>query len=177
MFSEEESQRFPPSRPWDHEIKFLPGAPKTMDCKVYPLNRIEDQALLEFLKEELKKGYIKPSKAPYASPFFFIKKKDGKLRPVQDYRKINEWTVPDRYPLLLIPELISQVKGAKIFTKFDVRWGYNNVRMKEGDEEKAAFKTRYGLYEPRVMYFGLRNSPSTFQSMMNGLFTKIQDYF
>ena len=177
VFSEEESQRFPPSRPWDHEIKFLPGAPKTMDCKVYLLNQIEDQALLEFLKEELKKGYIKPSKAPYALPFFFIKKKDGKLRPVQDYRKINEWTIPDRYPLPLIPELISQVKGTKIFTKFDVQWGYNNVRMKEGDEEKAAFKTRYGLYEPRVMYFGLRNSPSTFQSMMNGLFAKVQDYF
>ena len=79
VFSEEESQRFPPSRPWDHKIKFLPRAPKTMDCKVYPLNRIEDQALLEFLKEELKKGYIKPSKSPYASLFFFIKKKDGKL--------------------------------------------------------------------------------------------------
>jgi len=79
VFSEEELQRFPPNRPWDHKIKFLPGAPKTMGCKIYPLNCIEDQALLEFLKEELKKGYLKPSKSPYASLFFFIKKKDRKL--------------------------------------------------------------------------------------------------
>src|ERR1700678_774153 len=75
-----------------------------------------------------------------ASPFFFIKKKDGKLRPCQDYGRLNEGTVKNTYPLPLISELVDQLKGAKYFTKMDVRWGYNNVRIKEGDQWKAAFK-------------------------------------
>jgi len=131
---------------------------------------MEDQALVAFLDEQLKKGYIRPSKSPYASPFFFIKKKDGKLHPVQDYRKLNEHTICNQYPLLFIPDLISQVQDAHIFTKFDVRWGYNNIRIKAGDKEKGAFKTKYGLFEPLVMFFGLTNSPSTFQTMMNHIF-------
>ena len=105
-----------------------------------------------------------------SSPFFFIKKKDGKLRPVQDYRKINEWTIKNRYPLPLIPELIARVKGATLFTKFDVQWGYNNIRIKEGDQWKAAFITNKGLFEPNIMFFGLTNSPATFQMMMNEIF-------
>jgi hypothetical protein len=89
---------------------------------------------------------------------------------VQDYQKVNEWTIRNRYPLLLIPELINRVKGASLFSKFDVRWGYNNVRIKPGDEWKAAFITNKGLFEPRVMFFGLMNSPATFQTMMNAIF-------
>jgi len=80
----------------------------------------EQGALKEFLEKQLEKGYIRPSKSPYAAPFFFIKKKSEELRPVQDYQKVNEWTVKNRYPLLLIPELINQVKGASLFSKFDV---------------------------------------------------------
>ena len=137
---------------------------------MYSLTQPEQVALQGFLKEHLEKGYIRPSKSPYAAPFFFIKKKDGKLRPVQDYRKVNEWTIKNRYPLPLIPELINRVKGATLFSKFDVRWGYNNVRIKEGDEWKAAFVTNQGLFEPRVMFFGLTNSPATFQAMMNEIF-------
>ena len=139
VFSEEESQRLPGLRLWDHAIELKPGAPATLPGKVYALTQAEQQALEEFIKEHQWKGYIRPSKSPYAAPFFFIKKKDGKLRPVQDYRKINEWTVRNRYPLPLIPELIARVKDSSRFTKFDVRWGYNNVRIKEGDEWKAAF--------------------------------------
>ena len=105
-----------------------------------------------------------------ASPFFFIKKKDGSLRPVQDYRKLNEMTVKNRYPLPLIQELLDKLKGARYFTKLDIRWGYNNVRIKEGDEWKAAFRTNMGLFEPTVMFFGLTNSPPSFQTMMNTLF-------
>ena len=105
-----------------------------------------------------------------ASPVFFIKKKDGSLRLVQDYRKLNAMTVKNKYPLPLIQELVDKVAGAQYFTKFDVRWGYNNVQMKEGDEWKAAFRTNSGLYEPLVMFFGLTNSPATFQSMMNDIF-------
>ncbi len=105
-FNEKESHRFPPERPWDHAIELLPNAPKSFDCKIYPMARGEEDSLREFIKEQLEKGYIKPSKSPYASPFFFIKKKDGKLRPVQDYRKLNSLTVKNQYPLPLIPELI-----------------------------------------------------------------------
>ena len=105
-----------------------------------------------------------------ASPVFFIKKKDGSLRLVQDYRALNSITIKNRYPLPLISELVNQLRGAKYFTKLDVRWGYQNVRMKEGDEWKAAFRTNRGLYEPLVMFFGLTNSPSTFQTMMNDIF-------
>ena len=105
-----------------------------------------------------------------ASPFFFVKKKDGSLRPVQDYRRLNNITVKNCYPLPLISELVNQLHGAQYFTKLDVRWGYNNVRIKEGDEWKAAFRTNRGLFEPLVMFFGLTNSPATFQTMMNDIF-------
>ena len=105
-----------------------------------------------------------------ASPFFFVKKKDGKLRPVQDYRKLNEMTIKNRYPLPLISELIDKLTHAKIFSKMDIRWGYNNIRIKEGDEWKAAFRTNRGLFKPLVMFFGLTNSPTTFQTMMNDVF-------
>ena len=104
---------------------------------------------------------------PYASAFFFIKKKDGKLHLIQDYWKLNQYTIQNKYPLPLIPELISQVKDASVFSKFDIRWGYNNVRIKEEDQHKAAFKTKYGLYELNIMFFGLTNSPAMFQAMMD----------
>ena len=120
------------------------------------------------------KGYIQPSKSPYASPFFFVKKKDGKLGAVQDYRKLNEYTIRDKYPLPLIPDLMAKVQDAWIFSKFNIRWGYNNIWIKEGDEHKAAFKTKYGLFEPLVMYFRLTNSPATFQAMMNHLLYPLQ---
>ncbi len=115
-------------------------------------------------------GASAPSKSPFASPFFFVKKKDGTLRPVQDYRKLNEMTIKNHYLLPLISELIDKLRGAKYFTKLDVRWGYNNVRIREGNEEKAAFRTNRGLFEPTVMFFGLTNSPATFQWMMNNIF-------
>src|ERR1700760_4562195 len=170
VFSETEAQRFPQKRPWDHAIELFPEAPQTLDCKIYPLAPGEQQALDVFLHEHLEKGYIRPSKSPYASPFFFIKKKDGKLRPVQDYRALNKWTVRNKYPLPLIKEIINSLVNKKWFTKFDVRWGYNNIRIKNGDQWKAAFKTNKGLYEPMVMFFGLTNSPATFQTMMDQVF-------
>ena len=105
-----------------------------------------------------------------ASPFFFVKKKCGGLRPVQDYRRLNEMTIKNRYPLPLISEIMDKLKGAKYFTKLDVRWGFENIRMKEGDEWKAAFITNRGLYEPTVMFFGLTNFPATFQNMLNDIF-------
>src|SRR5258705_2650278 len=105
-----------------------------------------------------------------ASPFFFIKKMSGELRPVQDYRRLNELTIKNSYPLPLISDLIDKLKGARVFTKLDIRWGYNNVRIKEGNEWKAAFTTNKGLFKPLVMFFGLTNSPATFQTMINHLY-------
>ena len=101
-----------------------------------------------------------------ASPFFIVDKKDGKLRPCQDYRTLNEGTIKNTYPLPLISELVDQLKGSKYFTKLDIRWGY----IKEGDQWKAAFKTNLGLFEPMVMFFGMCNSPPTFQAMMDAIF-------
>jgi hypothetical protein len=173
VFSEEESQQFPPRRSCDHAINFKPGAPNTINCKIYPMTHVEDNALDTFIDEQLAKGYIRPSKSQYASSFFFIKKKDGKLRPVQDYRKVNTWMVRNQYPLPLIGDLIHDLGGATMFTKFNIHQGYNNIRIKEGDEHKAAFKTRRGLFEPTVMYFGLCNSPATFQAFMNEIFRPI----
>ena len=170
VFSEEEAQGFPPSRPWDHAIDFKNGTWDAIDCKVYPMTRTEDDTLDEFIDKQLAKGYICPSISPYALSFFFIKKKDGKLRPVQVYRNINKWMVRNQYLLPLITTLIQELGGAMIYTKLDVRWGYNNVCIKAGDEHKAAFKTRRGLYEPTVMFFSLTNSPATFQAMMNALY-------
>ncbi len=109
IFNEEQSHRFPPKRPWDHAIELLPEAPSTIDCKIYPTTQSEKESLSEFIKEQLAKGYIRPSKSPYSSPFFFIKKKDRKLRPVQDYRRLNSLTIKNWYPLPLIPELIDQI--------------------------------------------------------------------
>jgi hypothetical protein len=120
LFSDEAADRFPPSREWDHAIDLKPGAPDTLDCKVYPMTRDEDAALERFLDEMVAKGYIRPSKSPYASPFFFVKKKDGKLRPVQDYRRLNSHMVQNQYLLPLIAQLISDLSGTYIFSKFDV---------------------------------------------------------
>jgi hypothetical protein len=119
------------------------------------------------------KGYICPSKSPYASPFFFVKKKDRKLQPVQDYRQLNSHTVRNQYPLPLIAQLISDLSRAHILSKLDVQQGYNNIQIKKGDEWKAAFKTKFGHWEPLVMFFGLTNSPSTFQEMMNVIYKEV----
>jgi hypothetical protein len=108
-----------------------------------------------------------------ASLVFFIKKKCGVLRLVQDYRMLNTMTMKNKYPLLLIPELIAKLRGAKYFTKLDVRWGFNNVRMKEGDKWKAAFRTNRGLFELLVMFFGLTNSLAMFQTMMDDIFEEL----
>lgn len=169
VFAEETFAELPERRPYDHAIELLPGA-QPYCGKVYPMTLDQQRALDEFLEENLRTGRIRPSKSPWGAPFFFVKKKDGSLRPVQDYRKLNAVTKKNKYPLPLISELLDKLKGAKYYTKMDIRWGYNNVRMREGDEEKAAFLTNRGLFEPLVMFFGLSNSPATFQMMMNDVF-------
>ena len=151
----------------------IPDVPPTLNCKVYLLSQGQQPALDKFLEEHLKKGYIHQSKSSYALPFFFIKKKSGGLeRPIQDYCQLNAITIQNTYPLPLIKELINQLLNKEWFTKFDIRWGYNNICIKEGDEWKATFKTNRGLFEPTVMFFRLTNSPATFQTMIDELFKK-----
>jgi len=135
--------------------------------KIYPLSRVEREKVQEFVKDQLRKGYIRPLKLLQMSPVFFVPKKDGKKRMVQDYRYLNSWTVKNNYPLPLILDLIDNIGKKKIFTKIDL-W-YNNMRIKERDEWKAAFSMSEGSFEPTVMFFGLTNSLATFQTMMNDL--------
>ena len=144
VFSKETTDHIPPSQSYDHAIKLDKSfVPKI--GKLYPLSVKEQEATDEFIDENLCSGKIRPSKSPQASPFFFVKKKDGGLHPCQDYRYLNSHTVQDTYPLPLISDLIDKLKNAKVFTKFDVWWGYNNVRIKDGDQWKAAFITHHGL--------------------------------
>ena len=100
---------------------------------------------------------------------FFVEKKDGKKRIIQDYQYFNEWMVKKNYPLPFISDVIKNISTKKIFMKIDLRQGYNNVRIKEGDEQKAVFTTFKELFEPTVIFFRLTNSPATFQTMMNEL--------
>src|SRR6266540_3576981 len=169
IFSKDSFDELPQPKPWDHAVELVPDA-SLKSCKVYLLSVSEQKELDIFLKENLDSGRIRPSKSPMAAPVFFVKKKDGKLRLVQDYRTLNAMTVKNKYPLPLIPELIAKLRGAKYFTKLDIRWGFNNVRIKEGDEWKVAFQTNCRLFEPLVMFFSLTNSPATFQTMMDDIF-------
>jgi hypothetical protein len=174
IFSKEKAHRFPESRPWDHKIEMKEGfEPKLF--KNYNLTPAEQLELDKFLKENLEKGYIQPSQSPMASLFFFVSKKDRKLWPCQDYWYFNDWTVKNSYPLPLISEIMDKLKGAKYFTKLDVCWGYNNIQIRKGDEWKAAFKMNKGLFEPTVMFFGMCNSPATFQAMMDDIFMMMID--
>lgn len=174
IFDKNAATRFPGPRPWDHAIVLKEGfEPKR--GKTYSLSPREAEATKTFIAENKEKGYIRESTSPQAAPFFFVSKKNGELRPCQDYRYLNEWTVKNAYPLPLISDLLDQLKGAKYFTKLDIRWGYNNVRIKEGDQWKAAFITPEGLFEPTVMFFGLCNSPATFQGMMDSIFQDLKE--
>ena len=153
---------------WDHAIEMKEGF-VPQKGKIYPLSREEREEIREFVKEQLRKGYIQPSKSPQMVLVFFVGKKDGNKWMVQDYMYLNEWTIKNNYLLPLISDVLENIGMKKIFMKMDLRWGYNNVRIKEEDEWKAAFMTPEGLFEPMVMFFGLTNLPATFQAMMNEL--------
>ena len=130
----------------------------------------EKEELQKFINENLAKGFIWRSDSQFASPFFFISKKDGSLQPVQDYQALNEVTVKNTYPLLLIDNFFNQPEDAATFMKFDMQARYNNIWIKEGDQYKAVFITPLGLSEPIVMFFGLCSAPTTFQDMMDRVF-------
>ena len=130
--------------------------------KIYPLSRVEREEVQKFVKDQLRKRYIRPSKSLQTSPVFFVLKKNDKKRIIQDYQYLNSWTIKNNYPLPLISDLIDSIGKKKVFMKMDLQWEYNNVRIKEGDEWKAVFSMHEGLFEPMVMFFGLTNSLATF---------------
>jgi len=169
VFAKEDLDVLPEHRQWDHAIELILGLEHKLS-KVYPLSLVEQKELDSFLEENLHTGRIHPSKSPMAAPVFFIKKKDGSLWLVQDYRALNSMIVKNKYPLPLISELMSQLCRARYFTKLDVCWGFNNVPIKPGDEWKTVFQTNQGLFEPLVMFFGMTNGLATFQTMMNDIF-------
>ncbi|KAL0192337.1 hypothetical protein M9458_010633, partial [Cirrhinus mrigala] len=163
------ASQLPPHRSTDCAIDLLPGShpPKG---RVFPLSQPESAAMKAYIDEELKKGFIRPSTSPASAGFFFVKKKDGGLRPCIDYRGLNEITIKFRYPLPLVPAALEQLQTARFFTKLDVRSTYNLIRIREGDEWKTGFSTTTGHYEYLVMPFGLVNSPSVFQAFINDVF-------
>jgi len=161
VFEKKESERMPTRKAWDHAIDLREGfIPKKR--KIYLMSRVEREEVQEFVKDQLRKEYIRPSKSPQTSLVFFVPKKDGKKRMVQDYRYLNSWTIKNNYPLPLISDLIDSIGKKRVFMKMDLRWSYNNVRIKKGDKWKAAFSTPEGSFEPMVMFFGLTNSPVMF---------------
>ena len=127
------------------------------------------------LEELLAKGHIHPSVSLWGAPVIFVKKKDGSLRLCIDYRQLNKVTVKNRYPLPRIDDLFDQMKGARVFSKIDLKSGYHQLRIQEADIYRTTFCTRYGHYEFTVVPFGLTNVPSVFMSLMNGVFRTYLD--
>lgn len=169
-------KQLPPRREIDHQIELEAGA-KPPAMSPYRMAPPELAELRKQLKELLEAGFIRPSKAPYGAPVLFQKKHDGSLRLCIDYRALNKVTIKNKYPIPLIADLFDQLGGARYFSKLDLRSGYYQVRIAEGDEPKTACVTRYGSFEFLVMPFGLTNAPATFSTLMNKIFHPYLDKF
>src|SRR5258707_14857116 len=140
VFSKEAFDELPLRKAWDHAIDLTPGT--ELPCsQMFPLSPAEQKELDDFLWENLVNSRICPSKSPMGAPVFFIKKKDGLLHLIQDYRKLNEIMVKNSYPLPLVSDVLTHLHGAKFFTILDLHWGFNNMQIKEGNEWKATFRT------------------------------------
>ena len=166
------TETLPPNREYDMQIDLRPSA-KLAAAKLYQLTEEQRQTLLETLDREVSAGRIRPSNASYGSPMFFVPKKDGRWRMVVDYRKINEETIPDAYPLPLISQITNDLSKAKVFTKLDLTGAYQLLRMAPGQEPLTAFRTQYGMFESLVVRDGLRNAPAVFQHFLNDVFKEV----
>ncbi|GJT72178.1 putative reverse transcriptase domain-containing protein [Tanacetum coccineum] len=149
----------PPARPVEFQIDLIPGAAPVARAP-YQLASSEMKELLEQLQELSDKGFIRPTSSPWGAPVLFVKKKDGSFRMCIDYKELDKLTVKNRYPLLRIDDLFDQLQGSSIYSKIDLRSGYHQLRVREQDISKKAFRTRYGHYEFQVMPFGLTNAPA-----------------
>jgi hypothetical protein len=176
VFPENLPDSLPPRRGVDHKIDLEPNS-KPPSRPTYRMSYSEMEELRKQLEEYLAKGQIRPSGSPYGAPVLFVKKKDGSLRLCVDYRVLNKLTIKNKYPMPRVAELLDRLKGAKVFSKLDLRQGYHQIRVAEGHEEKTAFNTRYGQFEFTVMPFGLTNAPATFMSLMNKVFHPLLDKF
>ena len=178
LFSDEEAKKFPPSHSCDHKIELTTNAPDKFNCKTYPMSLKDQEAENKFLDENLEKGYIVPSESPYGFSTFMVPKKDSdKKCYIIDYRPLNAVTRKDVTPLPNLMQCIEDLQGMELFSKFDVCWGYNNIHIRKGDKWKAAFKTCHGLFEPKVMFFRMSNSPPTFQRFMNLMLEELYQHF
>jgi len=176
VFSRKEADKLPEHRPYDHKIELEPGKQPGFS-PLYGMTQDELKVLRNYLDENLTKGFIRASKSPVASPVLFVRKPNGGLRLCVDYRKLNEITIKNRYPIPLIQETLSRLSKAHIFTKLDIIAAFNRLRIAKGDEWLTAFRTRYGLFEYKVMPFGLANAPSTFQHYVNDTLRPYLDVF
>ena len=163
-----------PHRPYDLKIELEEGTSPPFG-PIYSLSQSELKSLREFLDENLAMDFIRPSRSPGGAPVLFTRKKDGSLRLCVDFRGLNKITKKDRYPLPRISDLLDSPRKARIYSKIDLRHAYHLVRIREGDEWKTAFCTRYGSFEWRVMPFGLTNAPAAFQRFMNDIFGDLLD--
>ncbi|XP_072962655.1 uncharacterized protein [Typha angustifolia] len=169
-----------PGLPPDKEVNFsIDLAPDTSPISKAPYRMapIELKELKMQLEELLLKGFIRPSVSPWGAPVLFVKKKDGTLRLCIDYRQLNQVTIKNKYPLPRIDDLFDQLKGARVFSKIDLRTGYHQLKVREDDISKTAFRTRYGHYEFLVMPFELTNAPAVFMDLMNRVFQPYLDQF
>ncbi|GJX50054.1 putative reverse transcriptase domain-containing protein [Tanacetum coccineum] len=166
----------PPARPVEFQIDLIPGAAPVARAP-YRLAPSEMKELSEQLQELSDKGFIRPSSSPWGAPVLFVKKKDGSFRMCIDYRELNKLTVKNRYPLPRIDDLFDQLQGSNIYSKIDLRSGYHQLRVREQDISKTAFRTRYGHYEFQVMPFGLTNAPAVFMDLMNRVCKPYLDKF
>ncbi|GJU90657.1 putative reverse transcriptase domain-containing protein [Tanacetum coccineum] len=166
----------PPTRQVEFQIDLIPGAAPVARAP-YRLAPSEMKELSDQLKELSDKGFIRPSSSPWGAPVLFVKKKDGSFRMCIDYRELNKLTVKNRYPLPRIDDLFDQLQGSSIYSKIDLRSGYHQLRVREEDIPKTAFRTRYGHYEFQVMPFGLTNAPAVFMDLMNRVCKPYLDKF
>ena len=174
VFSEKESLRFSPKWEEDMTIPLKVDAPDVINCKVYPLTREEWGLLETLLAKELELGRIKEGPSPYTLPVYFINKKNSEeKRIIMDYREVNKWTVWDNNMLPNIREALENLRNKTLCLKFNIQWGYNNIRIAKEDQYKVAFKTKDGTFIPQVMYFGLMNALPFFQQMMHWDFHKL----